>query len=469
MAMKETLTQKPLAEVCGQDVMVPLLGGEKRKYVNLDNAASTPPLCYVDEKVSEFIDWYSSVHRGAGFKSILSTHVMETSRKEIMEFVSADMEGDCLIFVKNTTDAINKLAYRLELNPDDVVITTSMEHHSNDLPWRSKAKTVYVEIKEDGSLDLDDMERKINLYKDNLRLVAVSGASNVTGIMPPIYDIAEMAHAAGVQILVDCAQLAPHRKIVMGKIDSDKRLDFIAFSGHKMYAPYGAGVLIGPKRFFENGAPEYAGGGTIEVVTLEDVHWAMPPERDEAGSPNVVGVVAMAASIKMLRSLGMEVVAQHEISLTAYLLERLSRLPDVHIYGPTDPDALDNKVGVIAFSLNGVPHAKAAAILSFEGGIGVRNGCFCAHPYVLRLLSVPPEQVKAHVSKVLNHDRSQLPGLVRASLGLYNTCQDVDALVEMLERILAGNYFGEYQVVPEFGEYLPRGYDAHVLDEHFIL
>jgi len=458
---------KPRVDVCGQESLVPLHNGKLVSYINLDNAASTPAFSYVEEKVSEFLSWYSSVHRGTGFKSLLSTHAMEAGRYQLMEFVDADMEEDCVIFVKNTTEAINKLANRLDLTKEDVVLTTLMEHHSNDLPWRSKATTIHVEILEDGTLDLVDLEQKINLYKDRLRLVTVTGASNVTGVMPPIYDIAEMAHTAGAQILVDCAQLAPHRKIVMGPTTSSRHLDFIALSGHKIYAPFGTGALIGSKRTFSKGAPDYSGGGTIEVVTHDSVYWAAPPQRDEAGSPNVIGVIALAASLQTLSSLGMESVANHEGDLTAYALEELGRLAEVRIFGPAKFDSLKDRLGVIAFSVAGVPHAKVAAILSFEGGIGVRNGCFCAHPYILRLLEVSPNDVEMHVSNVLKGNRSQLPGLVRVSFGIYNTRADIDALIEMLQKILIGDYKDDYQLDTATGEYIPSTFDAHLLEEYF--
>jgi selenocysteine lyase/cysteine desulfurase len=458
-----------LTAVTGQDLFVPVLNGTPRRYVNLDNAASTPAFRYVEERVVEFLSWYSSVHRGAGFKSLLSTHALETSRKQLMEFVGADMEKDCAIFVKNTTEAINKLSNRLGLTKDDVVLTTMMEHHSNDLPWRSKATTVYVEILENGALDLDDLKEKIDMHKDRLKLVTVTGASNVTGIVPPVYDIAELAHAVGACILVDCAQLAPHRRIMMGPSASSRHLDFIALSGHKMYAPFGTGALIGSKRIFSEGNPDYVGGGTIEVVTLDQVYWAPPPESDEAGSPNVVGAVALAASLRVLNSVGMENVARHERDLTAYALEKIGCLEGVRIYGPSDVNMLDDRLGVIAFSVDDVHHAKIASILSFEAGIGVRHGCFCAHPYVLRLLGIPRDEVDVHVSRVLSGDRSQLPGLVRASFGIYNTKEDVDVLVEMLDRILAGDYEDVYQMNPASGEYLPRTYKKDSLNQYFYL
>jgi len=456
-------------EIVGIDKRVPLLGGSSRPYINLDNAASTPALRGVQQKVNEFLGWYSSVHRGSGFKSLLSTQVYEQARQVVARFVGADPHTHSVIFGKNTTEAINKLAHRLDLQPGDVVITTIMEHHSNDLPWRPRAQVEYVGVKEDGSLDLEDLLEKLDRFQGRVKLVATTGASNVSGFVPPIYDMAELAHRHGAMIAVDCAQLAPHRALDVGALDSSRHLDFVTLSAHKMYAPFGTGVLIGPKEFFAQGAPDYRGGGTIEIVTLDEVHWAEPPERDEAGSPNVVGAVALAASIRILSDVGMDVIAAHEMALTRHALCQLNRLEGVQIYGSVDTDRLDDRLGAIAFEVEGVPHAKVAAILGFEGGIGVRNGCFCAHPYLLKMLAVSGERYQAYKEQVLNHDRSDLPGLVRVSFGCYNTREEIDALVAMLERILRGDYQGDYVLHKATGDYLPCGFDPAALEGYFKL
>lgn len=456
-------------EIVGIDQRVPLLDGSSRPYINLDNAASTPALRGVQQKVNEFLGWYSSVHRGSGFKSLLSTQVYEQARQIVARFVGADPRTHSVIFGKNTTEAINKLAHRLDLQPGDVVITTMMEHHSNDLPWRPRAQVEYVGVKEDGSLDLEDLVEKLDRFRGRVKLVATTGASNVSGFVPPIYDMAELAHQHGAMIAVDCAQLAPHRALDVGALDSPRRLDFVTLSAHKMYAPFGTGALIGPKEFFAQGAPDYRGGGTIEIVTLDEVHWAGPPERDEAGSPNVVGAVALAASIRILSQVGMDAIAAHEMALTRHALRQLNRLEGVRIYGSADPDQLDDRLGAITFQVRGVPHTKVAAILSFEGGIGVRNGRFCAQPYLLKMLDVSGERYQAYKEQVLSHDRSDLPGLVRMSFGCYNTQEEIDALVAMLERILRGDYRGDYVLHKATGDYLPRGFDPAALEGYFRL
>jgi cysteine desulfurase/selenocysteine lyase len=456
-------------EIVGIDRQVPLLNGSSRPYVYLDNAASTPSFRGVQQKVDEFLMWYSSVHRGSGFKSLVSTEAYDQSREIVAQFVGADPRTHAVIFGKNTTEAINKLANRLDLQPGDVVITTILEHHSNDLPWRPKAQVEYVGMRGDGSLDMDDLQQKLERFSGRVKLVTATGASNVSGFVPPIHDIAELAHRHGAKILADLAQLAPHRAVDVGSLGDPRHLDFITLSAHKMYAPFGTGALIGPTEFFAQGPPDYRGGGTIDIVTLDDVYWAEPPERDEAGSPNVVGAVALATSIRILSEVGMDAIAAHEMEMTHYTLRKLNQLDGIKVYGSGDPDRLDDRLGVIAFEVEGMPHSKVAAILGFEGGIGVRNGCFCAHPYILQLLKVSEEKARVHQQEIIDHDRSHLPGLVRASFGCYNTLDEIDHLVGMLERIIRGDYRGDYVQDKATGDFLPRNFDPAIIREHFTL
>lgn len=455
-------------EIVGVDQAVPLLDGAEIPYINLDNAASTPALRKVMEKMEEALEWYSSIHRGSGFKSMLSTQLYEEAREIVLDFVGADRERDCIIFCKNTTEALNKLANRFPFEPGDMVLTTGMEHHSNDLPWRARAQVIHAGVLPDGSLDLDDFRANLLDYAGRIKLVAITGASNVTGYMPPVYDIAEMAHEHGAMIVVDCAQLLPHRQVDMGAHDSPRHLDFIAFSAHKIYAPLGSGGLVGSKAFFNEGEPDARGGGTVEIVTLKEVTWTGAPEKDEAGSPNVIGAVGLASSLQFLSQIGMENIARHEAELTHYALTRLTTIPGIKIFGANDLDRVDKRVGVIPFALEGIPHGKLAAILGFEGGIGVRNGCFCAHPYILRLLGVSDEEYRYYHDRVMQRNRADLPGLVRMSFACYNNFSDVDRLVEMLQRITRGDIQGEYEVNPASGNYYPRGFEPESVREKYF-
>lgn len=443
----------------GLDVETPLLNGGCRCYVNFDNAASTPALKAVQQAVDGFLVYYSSVHRGTGFKSQLSTHAYEQARAITLRFVGAEPAEHVCIFGKNTTEAVNKLARRFPFTPQrNVVITSGMEHHSNDLPWRAVAETLHVALTPDGRLDEADFDAKLDDNRGRVALVAITAASNVTGFLNPIHRLAEKAHAAGAHILADCAQFAPHRKVNMLPLDDPAHLDYVAISAHKMYAPFGTGALIGRRDTFERGDPDLRGGGTVEIVTLDDVIWAEPPDRDEAGSPNTVGAIALAAAIRQLEAIGMDAVAAHEAELTAYALEKLPGVPGIHIYGDTSPARAAQRLGVIPMLLENTPHFLAAAVLGYEFGIGVRSGCFCAHPYLLHLLGLSDAESAAVRAAMLAGDRSNMPGMIRASFGLYNTLEEVDMLVEALTHIARGEYSGRYTQNRASGEYKPENW-----------
>jgi cysteine desulfurase / selenocysteine lyase len=450
--------------IVGLDHHVPLLDGRLIPYVNLDNAASTPPLRDVMDVLERFLPYYSSVHRGTGFKSRLSTTAYDQAHEVIARFVGADRSRNTVIFGKNTTEAINKLAYRFPWEPGDVVLTTRLEHHSNDLPWRQHARVVHAAATPDGRLDEDDFDRQLAHYQGQVRLVAVTGASNVTGFLQPVHRLARKAHEAGALILVDAAQMAPHRRVDMKADDDPEHLDFVVLSAHKMYAPFGTGALIGPEEIFLKRGPEYTGGGTVDVVTEEEVYWAGMPDRDEAGSPNVVGAVAMAAAAQVLMDVGMDAIAAHEEQLVRYALTQLGAMPGVRVYGQTDPDFAHEKVGVIPFNVDGVSHFLLASILGYEGGIGVRSGCFCAHPYVVHLLQLGADEAGTWRDQILAGDRSHMPGMVRASFGCYNDESDIDRLVEMIARIQRGDYHGDYRLDLASGEYVPAGYEEPLHD-----
>ncbi|MFZ6027110.1 MAG: aminotransferase class V-fold PLP-dependent enzyme [Chloroflexota bacterium] len=443
----------------GLDVPTPLLDGSCHPYINLDNAASTPPLAAVGQAVNAFLAYYSSVHRGTGFKSQLCTHAFEQARAIVLAFLGADPATHVCIFGKNTTEAVNKLARRFPFDPKrNVVLTSSMEHHSNDLPWRAAAYTVHVGLLPDGRLDEADFDAQLEKYAGHVALVAITGASNVTGYLNPIHRLAEKAHRAGAMIFADCAQLAPHRAVSMLALDDPAHLDFVAISGHKLYAPYGTGALVGRRDVLEQGEPDDRGGGTVEIVTLEDVTWAGPPEKDEAGSPNTVGAIALAAAIRQLEAIGMAAVAQHEAALTAYALERLPQVSGIRVLGSANPADAAGRLGVIPFHIDGISHFLVAAVLGHEFGIGVRSGCFCAHPYILKLLGLTDAEARGVRDRMLAGDRSDMPGLVRASFGLYNTSGEVDALVDALARISRREYAGQYVQEKASGEYHPLGW-----------
>ncbi len=419
----------PLIEPIGAALTVPCVDGTERRAVELDQAASTQAHPAVLAAVAEFLPWYSSVHRGAGFRSRRSTGAYEAARRAILTFAGRDPDGDDVaIICRNTTESINHLAYRLRLSPGAVVVTTVIEHHANLLPWGRVANRRYVECGPDGTFDLDDITRALDA-DPRPALLAVTGASNVTGWLPPIDEIITAAHHRGVPVLVDAAQLAPHRPLPV-------EADFVAFSGHKIYAPFGAGALIGPRSAFEDGDPFLAGGGAVDLVDLEEVVWTAPPEREEAGSPNVVGAVALHAALDAVAAIGWPAIEKHERALAARLRTGLAAIDGVRLLGPP-PDATDT-LAVATFTVEGMGHALVAARLSAEHAIAVRHGCFCAHPYIVRLLGMAPEDVAAYRAQVRRGDHSAMPGAVRASAGLGTSAADIDRLLQAVAELAAG-------------------------------
>jgi len=422
--------------VLGADTQVPLLNGEHVTAINFDNAATTPPFFSVMKEINNFAPWYSSIHRGTGYKSVLSSNLFEEGREAIKEFVKAGSQ-DVVIYTKNTTEAINILAYSLwQINKEQVILSTEMEHLANDLPWRDKFTVDYIAVDDYGQLSLTDLEDKLLRYKGRVKLVAVAGASNVTGYINPIYKIARLAHKHGAKILVDGAQLVPHAPVDMKPYDSPEHLDYLAFSGHKMYAPFDIGALIGPKETFVQGKPIYQGGGDVRLVSHQFIEWSDPPAKNEAGTPNVMGVVALMTAMKTINSIGMDVIADYEKYLITYAIEGLKTIPGLELYCCHRKN--EERVSLISFNVEGLHNDLLAQILSDEAGISVRNGLFCAHPYVEKLLKLSAEDLDyCH-----HHHEVSFPGLVRISFGLYNNLQEIDIFLETLKNISKNkNYY----------------------------
>ena len=407
-------------------ILVPLQNGLMTPYINFDNAATTPPFISVMEEINNFSPYYSSVHRGVGYKSIISSDYYERVREIVLKLVAANTGDNIAIFVKNTTEAINKLSYALEdVIQDGIVLTTEMEHHSNILPWRYKYPIDYVEVDNKGRLKLEHLEYLLKKYMGKVKLVAVSGASNVTGYINPVHNIAKISHKYGAKIFVDGAQLVPHYPINM---TFPEPIDFLAFSGHKIYAPFGTGVLIGNRDVFMDKMPDEVGGGTIKLVTKKEVIWGDLPYKEEAGTPNLFGVIALAKSLETLLEIGMEDIANYEKALAKYTLEKMKKIPNIILYSDYN---VDEKVPIISFNIDGLYHGDVATILSTEGGIGVRNGCFCAQPYVHKLLGISLKDIE----ELKRNKELPRPGMVRISFGLYNNYEEIDMFLKLLEKI----------------------------------
>lgn len=431
--------------VVGQDVDVPLLGGRHVRHVNLDFAASAPALESVHQTVEEFLPYYSSVHRGAGWKSQLSTRAYEVARDEVARFVGA-RDDDVVVFTRNTTDAMNLLAAAL---PDDChVVAFGSEHHANMLPWRRRSVT-FLDTPFSPAECVALLDECLDALPPGPKLVTVTGASNVTGELWPVAALADVAHLHGALILCDAAQLAPHAPVDMAAWN----VDYLAMSGHKLYAPYGAGVLVGRSEWLSTREPFLAGGGAVRFVSMGDVAWAELPDRQEAGSPNVVGAVALGAACRALRDYGMDRIATEEEHHGAYLRGRLAAVPGLSSYGLWSDE--HPRIAVSTFNVDRLPYALLATALSCEHGIAVRDGCFCAHPLMMRLLGIDACTAASIRDELLGGKHVRVPGAVRMSTGVCTTREDIDRAVDALLELVHDGPSFPYRYDDTSGHYTP--------------
>lgn len=375
--------------VLGKDVTVPLVTGGEVTYAALDYAASAPALQRVWDDVAAYAPYYGSVHRGAGYLSQLSTDLFENSRETVAEFLGC-RAGDQVIFTRSTTDSLNLLA--AVLPADCQVFVFETEHHASLLPWRD-ARVTYLNAPRTPAQAVESLERALaDRDPYGPALVCVTGASNVTGELWPVKELAAAAHAHGARIVLDAAQLAPHHPVDIAELD----VDWVAFSGHKLYAPFGSGVLAGRSDWLTDAEPYLAGGGASRQVARRadggvDVEWHTTAARHEAGSPNVIGVYSIASACKALTEAGFDHLVAREQRLVTEVLAGLAEVPEVKVLSLFGDDA--PRVGVISFVVEGWNSSHFAAALSAEYGIGVRDGLFCAHPLVRTLLGSDPQDV----------------------------------------------------------------------------
>lgn len=382
----------------------------------LDSGASSQKPIPVLEAMDRFARTsYANVHRGAYKLSIASTEAYEAARNRVASFINATTPDE-VVFTRGATTALNTVAFGwgLEhLSEGDRILATEMEHHANLVPWQMVAKRTgatldHVAITDDYRLDMDDYRSRIG---PDVKVVAVTGMSNVLGTMPDIPAIAEIAHRHGARVVVDAAQLVPHSGVDVQTLGAD----FVAFSSHKMLGPTGIGVLWGRMNALEETEPFEGGGEMISDVTLHDATWASIPHRFEAGTPPIIEAVGLHAAIDYLDSIGMDRIFEHDQELTAIALERLGDVPGVSIQGPK---SLEDRGGVVSMAMDGV-HAHDLATILDEGGVAVRAGHHCAKPLMRRL---------------------GVAATARASFYVYNEEADIDALVAGLRR--AGELFG---------------------------
>ena len=389
----------------------PILGREvyKRPLVYLDNGATTQkPRKVVDAMVDEYYNVNANVHRGVHFLSQQATDLHEQSRETVRRFINAKSTSE-IIFTRGTTESINLLAFSFGeafVKTGDEIVVTEMEHHSNIVPWqmlceRKGARLKVVPISDEGTLRMDEYRR---LLSDKTRLVCCTHVSNVLGTVNPVKEIVDIAHSNGTPVLIDGAQSTPHFAVDMQEIGCD----FFAFSGHKIYAPTGVGVLYGKEEWLEKLPPYQGGGEMIQKVTFEHTTYNALPYKFEAGTPDYVATHALAAALDYVSSLGMDNIFAHEQALTRYALERLSQIEGMRIFGP-----MEGRDAVISFLVGDIHHLDMGTLLD-RLGIAVRTGHHCADPLMSRL---------------------GITGTVRASFGLYNTREEVDALADGVERV----------------------------------
>ncbi|MFD0268316.1 aminotransferase class V-fold PLP-dependent enzyme [Streptomyces sp. NPDC127106] len=374
--------------VLGRDVTVPLVTGGEVTYAALDYAASAPALQRVWDDVAAYAPYYGSVHRGAGYLSQLSTDLFEQSRAAVAAFLDC-RPSDQVVFTRSTTDSLNLLAAALPA--DCRVFVFETEHHASLLPWDG-AQVTYLDAPRSPEEAVAALERALaDRDVHGAALVCVTGASNVTGELWPVRELAAAAHAHGARIVLDAAQLAPHHPVSVQDLD----VDWVAFSGHKLYAPFGSGVLAGRADWLQQARPYLAGGGASRTVARRedggvDVEWHTTAARHEAGSPNVIGVYAIASACRALTEAGFDRLVAREHELIAQVRAGLAGIPQVRILSLFGDDA--PRVGVLSFVVEGWNSSHFAAALSAEYGIGVRDGLFCAHPLVRTLLGSAPQE-----------------------------------------------------------------------------
>ncbi|MBI2971737.1 MAG: cysteine desulfurase [Candidatus Aenigmarchaeota archaeon] len=379
-----------------------------KRLVYLDNAATAQKPVQVIEALSDFYSLHNAnVHRAVHTLSQEATERYDTARERVAGFIGAG--HDEIVFVRNATEAINIVLYawaRHNLRQGDEIVATVMEHHSNIVPWQSLqekgVKLEFVDINEDGTLRMEDYER---LVTRKTKLVTVAHASNVLGTINPVKDIAKLAHDAGARCLVDGAQSVPHMPVDVGNIGCD----FLVFSGHKMLAPTGTGVLWGRKELLDSMGPFMLGSDIIKEVSLEKTTFREAPWKFEPGTPDFAGAVALGAAVEYLQKLGMRNVRKHEQSLTAYALRRLQEVGGMTMYGPR---SAEQKGGVISFNLGDIHSHDLSTILD-EAGIAVRSGHHCAMPLMKRL---------------------GIDAAARASFYIYNTKEEIETLARALEK-----------------------------------
>ena len=445
----------------GLDVNFALATGKLARRTYLDSTATTLRLQVVEDVITKYQPYYSNTHSVIHFGARLSTCEYEWAHEMVLRFVGADPSTYTAFFTgSGTTAGINRVAQALRAKrPDrDVVITSVMEHHSNDLPHRKNFRHVVhvpaaVGATAMGSVSIDGIEQALKEHGERVNYIAITGVSNVTGIINPIHELAELAHRYGALLVVDGAQMIAHLPIQMsGHKEAAHNIDVLVFSGHKIYAPGSPGVVIARKDLLSGVEPQEVGGGMVDDVWLDRFTATEKfPDREEAGTPNICGAVGLAAALYALDRVGMDVIAEEETQLMEYTLNKLGGIKDIVIYGDNDVQRC-KRAGTLSFNIKGIHHALTGAVLNDYFNIAVRNECFCAHPYVREMIT---EALGEEIDSLSNEELERLAeeqrGMVRASFGIYTTREDIDRLAAALDDISTNREFyeGQYRQVDD--------------------
>jgi cysteine desulfurase/selenocysteine lyase len=434
------------SDFIGLDTLYTRADGKKTKRIYLDSTASTLMMKAAYNAIESFYDHYSNTHSLLHFSAKTATQNYKWAHDRILSFVNADVDKYACFFTgSGTTAGINRLArvFRDFRTNRDVVLVSLMEHHSNDLPHRKHAgKVVHIPLEEHngqpGSINMEILKEKLEQYKDRINYIAMTGVSNVTGIINPIYDIAELAHQYGALILIDGAQMVAHLPVkISGHSNPLRDIDALVFSGHKTYVPGSPGVVICRKDILSSLEPEEVGGGMVDRVhvdryTITDQF----PDREEAGTPNIPGAIGLAAAIDVLDKIGMEFIYEDETALIFNALNQIKQIEHVIIYGETDY-SICSRAASISFNIRGLDHGLVAAILNDYHNIAVRNECFCAHPYVKEMIMEELMNSNIDVNEIdFDEEIKVKAGMVRVSFGIYSTKDDVSALTLALKDIV---------------------------------
>ncbi len=428
----------------GFDTHYRLADGRITRRHYLDSAASTLALGCARRVVDELLRHYANTHSDLHFSARIVNHAYDWAHGQVLRFVRADPGRYSAFFAgSGCTAPLNRLARVLAARrPErDVVLVSLMEHHANDLPHRKHAGQVIRiplvgEAPTLGAVDLAALEDLLEQYRGRVNYVAISAASNVTGIINPVHDLAALAHAHDAWVMVDASQYLAHAPLAISDTGAmERELDALVFSGHKLYAPGSPGVAVARRALFEDSDPDEVGGGMVDDVFLNSYQITTRfPDREEAGTPNLLGAVQLGAVLNVLQRIGMERIHAAEQQRLRGLLAELVALPGVRVYGDSDPDRTP-RVGTVAFNLDGLEHGLVAAVLNDYFNVAVRNGCFCAHPYVRELLKPELWALDLDPDDAAAIQRRQ--GMVRASLGLYTVDEDLEALLAGLRDLLA--------------------------------